>query len=339
MAMQRTNQPGPPQGARRRPGTYSCGNGSERWLIITNCHYVGLAKALCLLSSDLRVDAYLATEFLKSAGTLAADLDSYQRILVNPSPRDRDPFAGLGLSSRDNVSTLPILYFDAYHPDSSDVFVNGKRLVGPAGMHSVICLTAFQAGLDPRETEALFEESVYERLGYFDRWDLARDHLVSQFAQHGYDIRETFLRWTRTVPFMHTPAHPHIHCLRDVARLVLERFGVTPRAGDALPPDNLADLAVWPVYPELALRLGVPGSHLFKPPFRYESIGLPEFIHRSFEQYRGLGDLALPPTRQPVADALREIIGCTTTPIAAWKTTTSGDAPSRESSASASIPS
>ena len=56
-----------------------------------------------------------------------------------------------------------------------------------------------------------------------------------------------------------------------------------------LPPDNLAQGVCFPVYPEIAERLGVEGGYAFKRQDGYRRFTLEEFVRGSFDLYAGLG--------------------------------------------------
>ena len=80
---------------------------------------------------------------------------------------------------------------------------------------------------------------------------------------------------------MHIVNHPKIEVLAQLAQLGAKQAGLS---GALAPPegvpDRLARCQTWPVYPELARRLGVPGSLTFTggPPddadFAYFAFGI-----------------------------------------------------------------
>ena len=94
---------------------------------------------------------------------------------------------------------------------------------------------------------------------------------------------------------MYTVNHPRIECIRDVAALVLERLGRKARYLDALPPDNLANGPMVPVFPAVATRLGCEGSKLFKRPGEYRHMTLEQFVAESYDAYRNAASLAIRP--------------------------------------------
>jgi len=83
--------------------------------------------------------------------------------------------------------------------------------------------------------------------------------------------------------------------LKSLARCILRHVGIEDSVIDPDPAmrDPFEKHVVWPVYPELATRLGVPGSYTFKlysgkgaSTHGTVEIGLEEYIERCFEAYR-----------------------------------------------------
>ena len=151
--------------------------------------------------------------------------------------------------------------------------------------HSLIVIAAHQRGLSQDDAAALFRGDFYERCGFMDYWQPQRDRLVNDFAAHGFDIQYEIRRWGRSQAFMHTIDHPKIHCLYDVARIVMKTMGVACVEADVLPQDNLTIGAAWAVYPEIGEHLGVEGSYRFKRFGAYRHISLEEFISESYALY------------------------------------------------------
>jgi hypothetical protein len=102
---------------------------------------------------------------------------------------------------------------------------------------------------------------------------------------------------------MHTPNRPKIECLLDVARIVLARAGLPAAESEHVPIDNLANGPVFPVYPEIAARLGVRGSCLFKEEERCALMDLEQYVAACFDVYRRCDDIeATWPSFRPVIE-------------------------------------
>lgn len=252
------------------------------WLVIFNCQAFGLANSLSLLGG-VQVDSYDPSGWKEKEATLESKLDDYEVIVIAPK------FAAstiIDLSRHPNVWHLPFLNFHGYHPDYVHMNSGGRPVSGPiGGWHSMIALAAYQAGVSIAKTERLYTQETYRTLGYFSEWDIARDQLVELYQRFGFDIRSKFVEWSRSGPFMHTPNHPKIFCLRDIAELLLLRAGIDVVDTGILAPDNMTRLGVVPVYPEIGAALGVFGNYRFKPGGRFETFGLRESLSRSFRAF------------------------------------------------------
>jgi hypothetical protein len=98
--------------------------------------------------------------------------------------------------------------------------------------------------------------------------------------------------WRQSGPFFYLPLHPKIEVLNDIAFELLRNAGLWRGAAPAAPRDRLAHHAIWPVYPEIGERIGLPGDYRFWPRTSPEDhgaervpLGLPEFIERTFAAY------------------------------------------------------
>lgn len=256
----------------------------QPWLLLYNCQVMGLGNSLNLLCEDVDVEYFDPGSFRKQGKAILHRLPGFDRILVAPQLEHELGEEWIGSAK---VWRIPTISFSAYHPDICYLLDSGSALKGPLGdYHSLIAYAAFSCGLSEARARDLYQEPIYERLGYFDRWDRERSTLLGNFAGHGFDIAAKFVDWSRNGPFMYSFNHPRVRCVRDVAEAILARAGLEPAYRDALPHDNLANGPIFPVYPEIAARLGVEGSLLFKLGGKYQFIRLDEFLAESFRIYR-----------------------------------------------------
>jgi hypothetical protein len=137
----------------------------------------------------------------------------------------------------------------------------------------------------------LFNRLVYARLGYLDAFGKARTLLERRLA----DFAGLFESWHARGPFMHTANHPRVFVLADIARAAAIGAGLLPQDTPAVTPafDHLAGNTIWPVYPEIAEALGVPGGLVFKraaPAGRLDGLylGLQALVHESYARYARL---------------------------------------------------
>lgn len=158
---------------------------------------------------------------------------------------------------------LPVVAFKGFQPDCTYVFIDGHPLSGAMGpYHSAIAAAAFLEGLSAERALGLFNAFVYAALGYFSEYEAAATVLGEQAAEMGLDLG-TYLQPGAPV-FMHTVNHPAVSILGQVAMQALARTGVSPHPVETPPHDHLGDSYRWPVYPEIAQRLGVAGGLTFQ---------------------------------------------------------------------------
>ena len=195
----------------------------------------------------------------------------------------------------------PRVNFNAFHPDLVSIAGPPGPVAAPlADYHSSLVLYGWNRGLDAAATERLFCEAVFDRLNFFDRWEPAKATLLEEGRASGFPLDAALSHWTARGRFMHSTNHPALFVMGDLARALLERAGLPvpfDRPEDFI-HDPMLDKAVWPLYPEIAARLGLRGAYAFKPVRGNGSGGatlldLAEFIARSFEAYRHMAPEAL----------------------------------------------
>ncbi|MBB3287073.1 MULTISPECIES: WcbI family polysaccharide biosynthesis putative acetyltransferase [unclassified Rhizobium] len=256
----------------------------ETWLVISNCQTFGLTNSLKLLGPRFHIEGVDIWSFRHNIQKYKQEVSQYFRVIVHPQLQDGE----FDFTAAQNLDFIPSIHFDAYHPDICYAFSNGP-LEGPMGSyHSMIVLAAFEAGLDLETTRKLFNRDIFERSGFFSRWEQERTQLFQNFAKYDLDISASFAKWSRGDSFMYSVNHPKVRCIYDIAHAFMKRLGVETADGEVIPADNLLNGPCYPVYPEIAERLGVKGSYLFKLPNDYRLIPLEKFIELSFAVYAGL---------------------------------------------------
>jgi hypothetical protein len=278
-----------------------------RWLLISNCNTYALARSLQLLSNSFDLDYVDVWQFKREMANYAKQIPNYDRVIINPEVE----LTGYDFSSVENLNKIPNLEFDAYHPDFCFVGARGERLYKPvAGSHSMIVLAAFQAGFGVEKIRKLFRSDIYERCGFFSRWEPARDRLISSFAAFGMDISNPFRRWSRGESFMHGLGHPKARPIFDIARIFLKTRGVEINKTDLVPFDTIVDGACLPVYPEIGELFGARGSYMFKIPGEYKLISLEKFIELSCETYSQfeMNELAVEPGFSARFNRVKQVI-------------------------------
>ena len=192
------------------------------------------------------------------------------------------------------IIQAPKLFFRGFHPDMvTPTKRAGKCPQLPLGTaNSAILLSAWQHGLSADDARSLFRGDVYDALGYYDAYAEARELLVEACRQSRLDVTPMIGEWLKAGAFFHVPLHPKIRVLNDIAFALLRNAGLHDGHTPAAPEDLLAPNISWPVYPEIAERLGLTGDYEFRPDRRGPAgrnpaaFSLDEFIDRTFEGYR-----------------------------------------------------
>jgi hypothetical protein len=208
------------------------------------------------------------------------DVIFWQHLLIYPKP-----------VTHARVVSFPTLYFNAFHPDLVQVNGPDGYVETPlANCHSSLALYGWRRNLGVARTLRLFSEAVFAKLGFFDFCKTAKCALLQAAQQTDIQLDSELDKWVRAGCFMHSVNHPKLHVLADIARAVARYAQLEVLAGS---PENFLDDPlragpIWPVYPEIAARLGVTGSYLFKPPQNSGEIRLLDletFIVESFARY------------------------------------------------------
>lgn len=122
-------------------------------------------------------------------------------------------------------------------------------------------------------------------------------------------LDEQFVRWSRIRGgFAHVPSHPKMQCIKDIAEALIVDAGLPVQRTEVIPHDNLANGVIFPVYPEIASRLGTFGDYRFKPPRRYRFMNLDEFVSRSFEFYASCATIVVPDSFSALTANAAEVV-------------------------------
>lgn len=246
--------------------------------IIGNCQSDGIAAAFEMLTGVKVEPTRLA---LKRGQTtikeIAANFDLLFCSIHNASHISR---------LIPTIGYLPIT-FSGFHPD--DVTFHGPRDIrSPLGNnHSAIVLWSFLNGLTTDQAISLFTGDVFSHLGYYDTFEVAKRYLLREFAAIEFPLDAAVDKWiARGSPFMHVPLHPKGFVLADLAAMLAQRIGL-PITGSV--PDDfdpLSHAARWPVYPEIAERLGMIrlGDYWFDRKGKFAG-NLKVFVEKSYAAY------------------------------------------------------
>lgn len=245
-----------------------------RVAVIGNCQAQGLAEWVDALSPEVTAEAFsvagVSPDDPEARSRWRGLIDRSDWVVMQTGPEHRAKF---GLPDPDairsegrRVTMAPWILFRGFHPDCTYLFHRGAPVPGAAGpLQSAIALGARLEGLPQARALKLYNAYVYARLGYFDAHATALDLMREEWSALGLDASR-WLSWSGE-PFMHTINHPIPPVLEDVARQLLAGAGLAARpAPETMPPDHLSGCGDWPVYPEIAERLGLGGGTAYRTP-------------------------------------------------------------------------
>jgi Polysaccharide biosynthesis enzyme WcbI/Domain of unknown function (DUF4214) len=293
-----------------------------RIAVIGNCQAAGVAASMRRMVPGAQVESYELIALRNGSPDrdpeeIARRISRYDAVFTQKHDL---PQAGPLRTSRllkrmRHVELFPAVSFDGLHPDATYISRDAEHLHSPVGAyHSALVAGAFLAGVPVGRVAGLFNAYVYGVLGYYPRYDAARSFLAELGGRVGFDLDGCIADWQATGAWMHTINHPHIRVLFSVARIALDKAGIPydrTATADGI-EDNLARDSIWPIYPELAHRLGVEGGSLVftKGLGRCKAgeareIGLDAFIEQSYAVYSDLPRSVLEATRAVAEVAAR----------------------------------
>lgn len=231
-----------------------------RFGIVGNCQSRGLRDCLEVLAPD-HLFELITIEPLDGGGeatlmavtALANEVDvlfahqpEYAVVSAEPQQALRHALSQVRPQS---MIAVPTVVFGGFQPDCCVLRCNGRYIETVASLcHSAIIAGAYLSGLPAERVPALFNRFVYAGLGYVSDFVQHGHALVDSFSHLGFDARP-ILAAGRT--FMHTPNHPAVAALFELAKQMLARVNIEPR--DVPPPEDwLMQCSLqWPVYPGL----------------------------------------------------------------------------------------
>lgn len=280
---------------------------STRVAVVGNCQVWGLAARLSQRRPDWEVRSFFVGNFKTPEEKAAAAEAAKGCDLVFSHPLRKEVYGGLRtdlLREQRQVILTPGVMFSGFHPDAVVVRGPAGPVYSPLGsLNSRIALAGYLLGLSAGRTLQLYNAFIYERLGYFDEYARAETFQLKLGREAEADVGPLLARWRGRL-FMHQPLHPRIELLADMADMLLAARGETGEPAEALPPDDLDNEAIWPVYPELARRLNLAGGTSFRAKGG-QTFSLADFVEDSHRRYR---DLDLEGLADPAVSSAMEII-------------------------------
>lgn len=264
--------------------------------VLTGCQMEGFVSALQILLPEAQVEGFHTYRLLKpDRAEILESLRSADLVFALPmDPQFGDLAEDTIHDVVPNVRLVPHVNFPAFHPDIVYITKEGSaaRVQSPlTDYNSNIVASAFLLGLDVERTLKLFNSYVYQALGYFDVLPHSRRELLDEFGRYDIDLSAAIGQWLGHAEcFMYSHNHPKGYVLADVALEAARTAGLNVPATFPCPdmmPDRLAQWVMYPVYPEIATRLGKRGHMCFKALSfdRMNVLRLDDFVERSFRMY------------------------------------------------------
>lgn len=231
--------------------------------------------------------AFVLASLLEAATGMPTELLTRHR--ETPLDPERIIFAqpqSRGWLSEDIDYFYPRIAMPGFHPD----IIHGKQYGGAESPLREYCsgivLKAWCESIPVRAVPTLFHENVFERLGFFEFFEAAKAQLLEEGRAAGLPLDELFARWLAEGCFMHTGNHPKVGVMADIAHALLAKTDL-----DWKPVENPVDIQAggcgWPVYPEIAARLGIEGGYAFRMHVNDGGriLDLTEFVEQSYEMF------------------------------------------------------
>jgi len=190
---------------------------------------------------------------------------------------------------------IPSITFTGFHPDVLFARLGESTLTSGHGSAwlSRILLWSHINGIQEEQILSFYDGNLFEKLGYLDHFAVAIDSLRHQFLPFELNADSWLTSCRRLGIFMHGPNHPWAaaigilanQMLRSVPGLSIKR---TISSEEFLRYMNdYQSVSIWPVFPEIALRLGHEGSYLFKHQGSIQDLS--EYVRNTREKWNNLG--------------------------------------------------
>ena len=270
-----------------------------------NCHVHQIAEAFTI-ATDLKSSVVRDPGDIKNGSVLYADtlqkVQRSERIAVLST--FKDIFISAFPDAKEKIFVIPHIISWSFHPDIIEFLVDGKRFQTAMGVsNSALVLYSYIKQLTEEEAKTLFDRDIYSELGYKSKWkkDIAWARRQEELTT--WPVVEFYKRWREAGSFVHTPNHPKLSVLADIAIEFARRCEYVVKIEN--PTDFMLDKgsrsAIWPVYPGL-LENGSMGDIFFKideTSDLYKETGkrtlsLNDFISYSYKCYSNLDNKCLP---------------------------------------------
>lgn len=281
-----------------------------RLSIISNCQKDSLATCIAALNHGFEIDTYMIHEVMADVAQLRAILENSAFVFAHAPLRSVVP-----AELAHKVTYFPNIAFSAYHPDLT--FARARKpggdfetVFGPLYVYSsAIAVFGYREGMALDEILTFYNAEAYARLGYFDQWQESRRQLLIEGEACHMPLGGLFDKWSRGRAFMYSSNHPKLEVMEDIARELLQRVGMFafPDSQHEYLPDPLKAQPIWPIYPEIAERLGLRGSTAFKINDPHGTLELRDFVRGSYDAFANYDRKTLESINVDISDFARKL--------------------------------
>jgi hypothetical protein len=253
--------------------------------VIGNCHRYNIALVLAAANPFLQVTCY---PFNADHTQTHSELAKCDLVLATDFPKRKE----YEFPRPEAVVFLPGTYFAGFHPDMLPLRLSSPEASFFGNMQSRIIVECYLRGYDRQKTRTAFNPDTYEALGYFNAMEPEIQRLAGHYAEWSFELNQFLPGWLRRGCFMYMIHHPRLYVFIDLVLDIMRRrqIPIINRVNlEDYVEDRLWGNPTWPVYPDLAARLGMPecGTTYFK--MGKAALTLEEFIKVSYKSYEMVG--------------------------------------------------
>lgn len=265
--------------------------------IVSNCQGESLKNCILAMNTGLAVDFYISSDIFSGKINIQSVIDSSNFVFAQKGIEHL-----LSADNKEKVFYFPVIAFDAFHPDMT--YVVGEKLGVKEAIHtpmltynSALILYAFLSGLSEAQAIKLFTESVFEKIGYRNRFNDSKVALYTEAHSVGFPIEKYFDSWVRTGCFMYSFNHPTILVMSSIAEHLLQAAAIEVlyKNPSRVAVDALKVQPIWPIYPGIAESYEINGDFAFKLNEPYGILTLEKYIEYCYKIYSGFDPLTLKP--------------------------------------------
>jgi hypothetical protein len=281
-----------------------------RIAVLSNCQGESLSLCINAMNSSIHADFFLSSDVENGKFDLDNILNNYDQILVQPGTSKLVP-----AEYNKKKVLFPSIIFSGYHPDIT--FLRAKNhqgelcvVNGPmSSYNSAIAIFGYYYGIGLDDIVGHYNPYVYSKFGYFEHWSQSRKELIIEGELAQFPLGALFKKWVRSGIFMHSFNHPTLSVMADIGRGVLAKMKIPIERQNILPflVDPLANMPVWPVYPEIAAKKNVEGDYVFNMKHTNSVMGLREFVEKSYLIYQQFDKSTFEPFSFSIDDFARKL--------------------------------